>query len=1162
MRWTHWVVTSMVISGCSRELTSSTAAAFTTTPTIPGCTQDPTFSLGGAALFPLVVNALGDAGLEFPSLTLQRERDEAGNVTEPIELIAHPVGSTTNQQFALDEPPPAGRYGLSVTSTEGRTARQPAALTFLPPPEILGLSQSFACRQGTSNLKLQVAHFAPGRSVSINGQPQFPQSIVACTSPPPGVVPGTCAEITVALNGQGQPSSLMRVQVGDGACASQPRTVAWLPTPSVSAITPDSVCRGSATQEIVIKGEGFLSVDGATPSVEVGHVTLATTVSDCVELTPLVRECQTLRFQLQTSALAEGSSWVTVRNPTPADCGASLPVYLTLNPSVTITSVTPTALCTGDGQLTLNGSGFSAATRAQLNGVPARHLALSNGNSTLTATFDHPVPGPGRLEVDNGPGCNTSSTINVLAGPTIELVDTQIVEATLRTRVSVVTTGVTGTPSFSLVPVGGTSATAVVATPSVGPGAFDLIVPPLSNATSYDLLLSTGSGCGARAHGAVLVTGQSSGLLVPTPAGAIAGARTTVSLESTRLLQRPRVYLAPNPPSTAAALSLGAVTVLTNARLRVTLPSTIPAGNWTFMAVSTDGSTSSSPTFRVVSDAAPVISAVTPRTALASNGQRITLMGHGFRQPNVTLACANQAGVPSSPPTSVESASSTLVTFRADLVLDGGACRATVLNDDGTSVTSESFEVHAPAQELGPVRNTALAAPHRSPVTLTTEHEEALYVIGGHSFLSPLDTVESAMLDPFGAPGPFTLQPLRLQQARTRAAGATIGRFLYVVGGHDGSAPLDTVERASVLDPEDRAELESARLAPHSGGLDAGTWTYRVSVVRAPSDPINPDGEDLPSDPWPVDVPDLGPQRTAVTLSWKSEPTAAKYRVYRSQAPNAVTDTEALIAELPAGQTSLVDANRPSLTVPPRRPGALGAWQVLPTRLSVPREGPGVAWALDPLDATTAYLYVAGGRSGPNTVQDSIEVLPISLGAGGAQTPAAAFVTSATRLTEARWMFGASPASQPTSSNLPAGTTWLYLLSGLGTGGGVSSVCEASEVLPGGALGAPAPLSPLGRTSVGHLLIDNRVRVFGGTPVPSTLISRADLCGPGTSGCGAMVQAPSLSPWSTPASEVMGLARVETGVARAGAQVYVVGGAFAAPTGTLLDTTVVEYRTW
>jgi hypothetical protein len=427
--------------------------------------------------------------------------------------------------------------------------------------------------------------------------------------------------------------------------------------------------------------------------------------------------------------------------------------------------------------------------------------------------------------------------------------------------------------------------------------------------------------------------------------------------------------------------------------------------------------------------------------------------------------------------------------------------------------------------------------------------------------------VESSALSLQGVPSPFFTQRNTLAQPRTFAAGAQVGRFLYVAGGSSGGTVFDTIERAVVLDPEERGAVTDLALEiAEEGGLAPGLYYYRVAPVMAATDAFNPGGENLPSDPFPVRVPNLDEEvGFNVTVFWKAEPGAQRYVVYRSPTAGAQVGTEEVIAEVDGSLRSFKDTGvAPIRTTRPLVVGSLGVWHTLPVTLSAPREGPGVAWAMDPSDATRAYLYVIGGRSDASAVLTSYDAIGLTLGTNGSQTPDTTRVDPGTaRLAAGRWQLSANRAANDLNPRIPSGTTFIYALSGVAANGTtlVSNV-EAARVKAGGQLESFTSINPGGLLQAGYasMVVGNFVFAFGGAnAAPSTTINSAEICGSGSS-CATTRNAPEVANFNAAGVSLLTPRYLTSGTA-SGAFLYVAGGvrALGPP---LTVTNSAEYFLW
>lgn len=850
----------------------------------------------------------------------------------------------------------------------------------------------------------------------------------------------------------------------------------------------------------------------------------------------------------------------------------------------TLASVAQGALCTGGGSLLLQGKAFQAGATVTVAtggaGTAASQVAVSADGAQATAQFAAGLPAGGpydvRLENPDGQSSTLAAAIRVVANPQLFYVDPSVVWNGIAVQATVYGTGFNEpVRSVTLTPAGGGAPIALAFTESpTRPNQVQALIPAGTAAGTYDVALGDASCSGSLAGGLTVTAETTLSLGGVSPAQGWTGSSGALAISATggsTFSPVPRVYLSPAAASSSTTSSaLGAVALVDATDLTAVAPAGLPVGAYDVIVVNPDGKVGvASAAYHVLQDPPPRIASLSPGALPNGSVQAFAILGANFRAPTVTLECADSTGAPAAAP-GVTVASSTGTAISATVNAAGttaAACAVTVTNGDDSFAEYSALVFTNPAQNLyASLAGPALATPRRAPVTLggdATATARFLHVIGGDDGAGgATGTVESAPLSLLGTPGPYATQRTQLVQPRAFAGGALVGRFLYVAGGSNGGAALDSVERAAVLDPADRGQLTGVVLAvDKAGGVGPGLWYYRVAAVLDGSDPVNPGGENLPSDPFPVRLPQLTGAKLDVTLTWAAVPHAARYRVYRSPAAGAAVGAEQVVAEVAAPATTFTDAGGATVvsTDNPLPVGALGAWATV-AHLATPREGPGVTWGLDPADASKAYLYVAGGRSDAATALGSIELLPITLNADGTQAVAASFQPATTALSAARWQLGAAQATASLSPRVPAGTTLVYALSGLSAAGVAVPDAEAASILPGGQLSAMTTLPQLHRAGYGTVIAGDFAFAFGGlNGAPSTSIVSGELCGAGVSGCTGLT-APSLVNWN---NEGVSLAtpRYLPGTTLSGAFIYVAGGeSLAGAPPTLTAST--EYFLW
>lgn len=1102
-----------------------------------------------------------------------------------IEL---PAGATPGQpDVVVTNPAPVGCSSLPTRP-----------VTLFDRPVVASVVPAEACAaDGARPVAIKGSGFlsVAGQTPTVQVGPlTLPSTVAGCTDvagPSEAVRLCTDLAITVPTTAPAGEHAVRVTNPAPAACISAlGPTLTVFDRPVIASVTPLSVCGNAATATVVIAGTSFITQGATLPSVMIGSQTYVPTVSGCTAVgapAAAIRTCTGLSVAVAPSSLTRGKLPVVVTNPAGIGCASTGTSTLEVSPPPVLVSVSPATVCAGAASVTLTGTSFASAAVVTINGVPASGVKVSADGTTATADFSTLLTagGPYDVTISNGAGCSSTKTaaITVVNGPQLYFCDPPVAYNGISIQSTLYGSGFTGAvQGVSIQTSGGTPIPLTFTQDPANPSRVQAVIPKNTPAGTYDIQLRDTTACPAMVTAGLRVTDTTS-VTLATPAirppfgwkDGTTAASVVATAAATGFVAVPRLYLNPqNPGPGTVATAVGAVAFVDKTELSVLFPKNLPLGAYDLIVVNPDGTVGvAQASFTVMANPAPHIEAVSPGSVANQAGQAVTITGTNFRTPSTTLSCvdANGAALATSPTATGSNATATSLTMTFDASAAGVACVVRVTNSDTTYGDFSALVITNPAQNLYPAKlGPDLATARRAPVALAGNASNAaryLHVLGGDGGSgAALDTVETSPLGLLGVPAPFFAQRNKLKQARAFAGGATIGRFLYIAGGSSAGTPQSSVERAYVLDPDQRGEITNLALElDTTAGVGPGTWYYRVAPIMAGTDAFNPNGENLPSDPFPVQLPNLGTKKLDVTIVWQASTGASKYRVYRSPAAGAAVGAEQVIAEVNAPATSYTDkGGAPINTDTPLPIGSLGVWQTLAAALATPREGAGVAWAMDPADATKAYLYVLGGRQNATTALASFELLPITLGAGGAQTPAATFTDGTEALGAARWQLGASRGIHDLTPRIPAGSSYVYALSGVAANGtSIVNRAEAALVQAGGQLAAFTDLgNNLNRAGYGMMVAGNFVFAFGGgNGVPDTSVVSGEICGPGVNACGPVPRQipPGIVNWN--AGQTMQVARYLMGSALSGAYFYLAGGITAAGTPPTL-TRSTEYRLW
>jgi hypothetical protein len=932
------------------------------------------------------------------------------------------------------------------------------------------------------------------------------------------------------------------------------RRLAILPPPIVAMIIPPAICDDQEDQTVVITGANFLAHGDQTPSVTVGAGALMHTYTsrvadaDCQAVDGMFDEANVRLCTSLTITIPQGDFVVTtttqlavvVTNPAPADCASSsTPVTIDINPPPRVDSVMPASVCQGGSTITVNGANFQQGASVTLDCgagavVNASAVTVTPAGDQLTATFGGgAAPGTScQVIVVNPDGCEDRplphKTVTVVTGPIVFFVDPEVVYNRINTRITVYATTIAQPLTASavrIVPTGQMApVTQLVFNPVAGhPNRLQAIVPVGQPTGVYDLLLSDNTGCGSILPEAITVTDTATVTLenVTPPFGytdsdtsiQIARDTTAPAPANHPFVETPRVFLNPTSPQpTDVAVEVESVAFLDGDRVTGVVPAGTPVHGYDVVLVNPDGtvgvlSYSVMNGYASVAAPPPEILTATPSSIVNATGQRVILGGRNFAAGNVvTLSCRNPAGAVTAPPvvtgapTCTGAGCTELITINGSGLVEGSVCIVRLTNPDQTFAEYSAIGVTGPSLNLQePQAGPMLQTGRRGLVAAagsSTASNRFVYAIGGDNgtVAGAMSSVEFAPVDPFGRVGAFTVQPYALNAPRTLAGATTIGRYIYVVGGNDGTGALATGERALILSPRETPRVTDLDAALQATGLEPGKYHYRISAVFAANDPDNPGGESLASDEFTVRVPAFPGSKVAITLIWRAPldvfgaplPNVVGYRVYRTVMPNDAPGTEVLLGANPitvAGTSFVDDGTTAPGSARPLPLGATGKWWPLPN-LAAAREGVAVAWGYDPVGEGQLHLYALLGRTNPTTALRTYEFLTISGGQFSRQSVAASWSAGTNQSSTARWQLGAWMADSTVSNNITGQTRFIYVGGGQTAAGAGATTVEAAQVQIGGQLGAfnDAGVNDFGASQSGYgvCAANGQLFTFGG----------------------------------------------------------------------------------
>ncbi|MCB9762761.1 MAG: IPT/TIG domain-containing protein [Alphaproteobacteria bacterium] len=837
--------------------------------------------------------------------------------------------------------------------------------------------------------------------------------------------------------------------------------------PILGDAEPSDLCHDAATDPVLLHGEDFLVLDGVYPSVTVAALSVdVLAASDCSPLAGgLAGEvCTTLELDLDPTSLPLGAVDVVVTNPPPMDCVEALPGQLRVRPPPSITEMFPEAVCRYGGTVQIRGDDFDPDAEVLVDGAPPVSWTWLDA-STIEIEVGNMNPGLYDVTVTDPDGCTDTLTeaLSVSEAPLIFYVDPPVVYGGVPVEVTAYIADITGEISDAWVVNTNTGEELEVAWSwdAASPSTLRAVIPSDAPVAYYELRFIQDGECQGDVGGTFRVRETAPVAIDEVdPPYAWTFDHTPVTIRATDPLpsgsdafqETPRIYLV-GPGNEATTTQVLGVSYQDAYTLTAVIPPGLDPGRYHVVAVNPDDNLGFLRRgLEVTLEGPPRIDALSPAALPNSGWQTVTIRGRDFRDPSVEIECMDngtlqvEAGTVDSWGYARVQASLPASRFNR------AVCILRLTNSDGTQAVYSALSITNPAQNLFPWQaGTDMVEARRGLAAVAgrvSSVDRYVYALGGDEgdVSSAKTSIEVARIGVYGDMEAWTLLPTELHRPRTLIDAVVVGRFIYVVGGNNGSRAVDGVVRAQILDPLDVPYFEDLTISRGGQeGLDAGRWQYRVSALFAEDDDINPDGESLPSEIVELQLPDLG-VRMRPTLTWRPVDRAVGYRIYRTAEGGAdlawLTDVSDTRFTDRGGST---DA-----TVVPIPEGGLGNWSSM-APLTTPREGACIAVGYDPQpDPERAWLYAAGGRDDDGNLLDSIEFLDITIYSPDEQE-AGYWRAASQTLGEPRWQCAGYTVDTAFHTVVDDDESWVYFVGGL-TDNAASGDAQAGLILGGGGL--------------------------------------------------------------------------------------------------------------
>lgn len=846
------------------------------------------------------------------------------------------------------------------------------------------------------------------------------------------------------------------------------------PSPTLTAVDPRSVCIDAGDRVITLTGDGFLRVDGIDPTLRLADRAFAIARLDgCTPVDAgddrLIESCTTITTTLARGSLPEGDVRVEIGIAGEGLCDLIATDSFAVVPVPRIDAIEPQAVCEQAGEVfVIRGANFTDVSEVTIGDEPAAVEYIDP--TTLRVTVADAVqPGLYDVTVQNADGCASTApaALRVAPRPVVFFVDPPVLYNGIALQATIYTTGLEAPPDEVRFEGPGGEIEVLPGTPRVDrPNQVRVDIPAGWAPGQWSVQVTSDLGCIGRLDFGLTVTDDLRiGLGPVAPRYVAPDASTAITIDAapaagqTGFIATPRAYLSPNPPEPGApASALRAVVYATESLLSAIVPPGLAPGDYDLIVVNPDATVGvSERALTVVDGTPPVIDEIIPASLDGNGAEPVEVRGRGFDLDGVeiTFICRAPNGIEGEAPGQVQPGSleeSRLIAILpGDAFPAGSVCLVRLTNASGAFFDHSAVSIKTPAQNLNAwTAATPMIEPRRTPALVAarpTERSRFLYAIGGDAGARPgaKTSVEAARVGVFGDLGEWTAQRNALPAPRTLSKAVSDGRYVYLVGGHDGITAVDTVLRAAVLDPLAGPEVIDLGLFldDEVPGIGAGVWHYRIAATFGPGSD-NPGGESLPGEVLVVQLP--AADGLQLQIVWEPVAGASGYRVYRTPAAGDGVDTVRLIASVAGDVTRFVDDGTQAVgDDTPLPPGSLGVWHEA-GRLTTPRAGAAIALAAGP--DGIARLYALGGEDAAGAVLASYEMAAI--GAGGVDG-IGAFAPGPDALSAARADLGAWVLTADDAAAIPPGETWIFVGPGR-TAAGSSRAVEAAPIGADGAL--------------------------------------------------------------------------------------------------------------
>lgn len=245
----------------------------------------------------------------------------------------------------------------------------------------------------------------------------------------------------------------------------------------------------------------------------------------------------------------------------------------------------------------------------------------------------------------------------------------------------------------------------------------------------------------------------------------------------------------------------------------------------------------------------PVINSIQPGV-ITSESTPVTILGSGFNTDpslsNITLECSSSGIITYYGANNVTSATPTVLnaTLMIGTSIPVGAICVVILTSlkDGSYYKYSAISMNNPAGKLAAFTLSASTMNEaRRGLGLVpgrvTNAARFLYAIGGDNstnstILGVKKSVEYVSLNEYGSLGNWNFQRNYLPYPISFGVTTIIGRYIYLIGGYNGTSATNNVLRAQLLNPLETPTITlflNIITVNYTSNFTAGIWFYQVN---------------------------------------------------------------------------------------------------------------------------------------------------------------------------------------------------------------------------------------------------------------------------------------------------------------------------------------------